>query len=379
MQQASSLVRIPSVTGNEREVSEHVSRTMKKIGMEVTVDDAGGGRRNVIGRIRGAENSPVLILNGHMDVVPPGDLSRWTVPPFEGVVRDGRLYGRGAADMKGGLASVLTAVRDVVHSGVRLRGDLVVEAVVDEEAGGRAGTGRLTIDNPVKGNFVLIAEPTNLEVQLAHKGDLGVEILVEGRSAHAATPEMGVNAVHKMIPLAERILGIPRRYGWEKRHHPLLGPPHITISVLDGGIQRNIIPDRCRMIVDRRILPGLENLETARREIEQVISEARAEDKELRVFYHSILEIEGMETGQDEPVARALVDASSEVTGSRPKISGLRGFCDAHYYTKHLGIPVVIFGPGSLEQAHTVDEYVEIRQLRVAAEVYRGFILKLLI
>ncbi|MBI2183564.1 MAG: M20 family metallopeptidase [Thaumarchaeota archaeon] len=374
----SDFVKIPSITGSERAMSEHVSSLMREIGMKVSFDEAGPGRRNVLGHLKGSSGSPALIVNGHIDVVPPGDASRWSVDPFGAVVKDGRLYGRGSADMKGGLASVLTAIKSIVDSGAKLKGDLIVEAVVDEEAGGRAGTGRLTIDNPVKGDYVVIAEPTDLELQTAHKGDLGVEIRIEGHSAHAATPEMGINAVHKMVALANQILDIPRRNQWEKRVHPLLGPPYITISVIEGGLQRNIIPDRCKIVVDRRTVPKTESLEVAKKEIDSVIQEAQSEDPTLKVSYNPILEIEAMETDQQEPIVRAMVDAYAQATGAQVKVSGLRGFCDAHYYSRNLGMPVVIFGPGRLQQAHSADEYVEISQLVTATEVYKQLITRLL-
>ena len=375
---AADLVKIPSITGQEGDAASYIASAMKDIGMSVTFDEAAPGRRNVIGTLQGNPRSPVLILNGHIDVVPPGDPSRWSVDPFGGVIRDERLYGRGSADMKGGLAALLTAIRIFIRSGDKMKGTIILEAVIDEENGGRAGTGRLTIDTPIRGDFACIAEPTNLELQTAHKGDLGMEITVEGRAAHAATPERGSNAVHKMISLAGSLLEIPRRYAWEGRLHPLLGPPYITISVIEGGLQRNIIPDRCRIIVDRRTLPRLESLETAKAEIEETLQQARQRDPELRATSRPILEIESMETDHDQLIVRRFTEAYSEATGRPPRIAGLRGFCDAHYYQRNLGIPVIIFGPGRLEEAHSADEYVETTQLTQATRVYTRLLNNLL-
>jgi len=367
---ASDLIRIPSVTGKEGEVSEQIARVMKTLGMSVEFDEPQQGRKNVIGRLEGTGKGPILVFNGHVDVVPPGDISKWNKDPFGGLVYDGRIYGRGAADMKGGLASILTAVSRFVNSSSKMKGELVMEAVVDEEAGGRAGTGRLTTEKPVRGDFVIIPEPTNLELAIAHKGDLGLEIEVEGRSAHAATPELGINAVHKSIQLATKILAIPERFKWSDRTHALLGPPSIAISVIDGGIQRNIIPDRCRMVVDRRTVPSFENLEVARREFSTIMSEARAEDSQLKVSMKELLAVEGTETKQGEEVVQLVSKVCSDVMGAPPKIIGLKGFCDCHYFSENLGIPAVAFGPGRLEQAHIIDEYVEIEQLVAATRIF---------
>ncbi|MBI4257524.1 MAG: M20 family metallopeptidase [Thaumarchaeota archaeon] len=374
----SELVKIPSVTGKEGEAADYVEAYMRKMGMETVIDEAAPGRRNIVGRLRGSSGSPILIFNGHTDVVPPGDVSRWSVDPFGALIKDGRLYGRGSSDMKGGLASALAAVKSIVDLGLKLKGDVIVEAVVDEEAGGRAGTGRLTIDKPVKGDFVVVAEPTDLELQTAHKGDFGMEIRIEGKSAHASTPEVGVNAIHKMINLTNKILSIPKKNKWDKRAHPLLGPPYITISVIEGGLQRNMIPDRCKIVIDRRTLPKKDSVAIAKKEIEEVISEAKAEDPQLRISYNSILELEAMETDVNEPIVKNMINAISQATGAVVKPTGFRAFTDAHFYSENLGIPVVMYGPGRLQQAHSADEYVEISQLIAATKVYEHLITKVL-
>lgn len=364
-----SLIKIPSITGEEREIAEFIVKRMESIGLEVDVDEAERGRPNIIGRLRGEVGKPVLIFNGHTDVVPTGEKSSWKVNPFSGEVIDGKIYGRGSADMKGGLGAMLEAINSIKEANVKIKGDIVLEAVIDEERGGYNGTGRLAAKKAAQGDFALIGEPTNLEIQIAHKGVIGVEIVTTGKAAHASTPHLGVNAIHKMINVINALLGVPERFKWNKKRHRLVGSPLISTSVIEGGIQRNIIPDTCRIIIDRRVVPS-ETIEDAKREIDLVLKELRSEDPELNVNMKTTLEVETMEIPDDALIVKMLKLAVGKVLHTTPIISGCVGFCDAHWLVNQCKIPTVVFGPGRIDEAHTANEYVNIDQLIKAARVY---------
>ncbi len=372
------LVRAQSITGEEKRGAEFMANAMEALGLKVQIDEVEPGRSNVVGILKGEEGSPILILNGHVDTVPPGDRNLWKVDPFSAEEIEGRIYGRGSADMKGGLASMLGAIKAIKESGLRLRGDLVFQAVIDEERGGHKGTKRLLLEKGIVGDYAIVGEPTNLDIQIAHKGDLGVEIITMGKAAHAATPQEGINAIQKMNAVMNELLSIHQWFNWERKRHKLVGTPTINLSVINGGLQRNMVPDFCQLVVDRRVVPGLETLEDAKKEIEFVLKGAMEKDPQLRLKMRTILEIEAAEVPRDEKIVEVLIGAYEKALRKKPVISGLVAFSDMHWLTNQSAIPTVMLGPGRVEEAHKTNEYVKIHQLIDAAKVYTQVIADLL-
>ncbi len=369
------MVTIPSVTGEEKEIAEFVANCMENLGLEVEAISCDPERPNIVGRFRGNVGSPILIYDGHMDTVPVGDRSLWTHDPFGAEIVNGKMYGRGSQDMKGGLAAMIESFAAVKDAGIELQGDLVLEAVVDEERGGYEGTKRL-VDKGISGDFALVCEGEQ-KLNICHKGDYGVELETVGKSAHAAMPERGINAIHKMIAVSNALLGIPKRFAWERREHELLGSPLINLSVISGGIQRNMVPDRCKMTVDRRIVPKYETLADAKREIATVIRELEKEDETLKVAIKEIIDVEPAEISRNEPIVHALQSAAEKAIGRTLEIGGVKGFTDAHWMVNQLGIPTVSFGTKG-GNIHGVDEFLEIRSLIETAEIYTQLAVDLL-
>jgi len=365
---AADLVRIPSVTGNEKAVADFLVDEYKAMGLEVKVLAENVNRPNVIARLKGTVGKPTLIFNGHIDTVPVGDEKLWSVEPLGGVVKDGRLYGRGSCDMKGGIAGMTEAVRAIQDFHTKPKGDIVLECVVDEERGGYLGTKYVT-ERGVVGDFCINGDGGELKVGICSKGDYGVEIVTHGKAAHASRPELGINAVHQMIRLANEIRRIPRRNEWSKRRHKLVGPPLINISVLEGGVQRNMVPDYCRMVVDRRTVPTYETMDDARKEIANVIEEEKRRDPKLKVDVKEIIDVDAYEISYNEPVAQALLTAGKKVLGRKPRLSGSKGFTDGHWLTVNNGIPCSTFG-GLGGGVHGVDEYADIESFVKSAKVY---------
>jgi succinyl-diaminopimelate desuccinylase len=373
----SELVKIPSITGNEGAIAEFLEGKMRALGLTTNRYEPEAGRPNIVGILHGTEGNPKIILNGHMDTVPPGNLDDWTFEPYGGEVQDGKLYGRGSCDMKGGIASTLMAVKAIVDSGTRLKGDIIFSPVVDEERGGYKGT-KYLVDKGILGDQALIAEPSQLNILIAHKGDLGLDLTIHGKAAHAANPDMGLNAIHKMTYVIDNILRIPKTFNWDRKIHRLVGPPTIGISVINGGLQRNMVPDKCSCIIDRRVVPVLESIDEARREIVAEVDRLKSLDPQLKAEIKTLLEVEACEIKEEEQIVQTLRSCFREYMQREPKITGVSYFTDAHFLVNQAGIPTAMFGPGSIDRAHAVDEYVEVDQLIDASKIYAQTLAKLL-
>lgn len=363
----STLVSIPSVNPyddppaagrREAEVADWLQRAMEQIGLETGRRDVVPGRPNVWGRLRGTGGGPCLMLAGHMDTV---DVDGYQGDPFAGVVHGTRLHGRGATDMKASLAVFLEVARQLATCGSKLAGDLLLMFVVDEEhvmIGSKdAGNGGPHAD------FCIVGEPTELAVCPAHKGQTVFEISTFGTATHSSMPERGVNAISHMM----RVMSVLDSYSSslaERVPHPLCGLARVSAVQIRGGQSHSAIPERCDLMVDRRTLPG----ETAG----SISDELRAlmaplESDGLRWdLSDPILDVAPLDTPANAPITAACHSAAEHVTGTRQPLSAFPGGTDG----PNFGCPAVICGPGSLAQAHTSDEFVEIGQLESAAEIY---------
>jgi succinyl-diaminopimelate desuccinylase len=366
VQLTKELVRVQSENppGNQAPIADLVESKMEEIGLKVVRSDYRPNKPNVIGRL-GSETGPTLMLNGHMDTVPVGDASQWKYPPFEPVEHDGKLYGRGTADMKGGLAAMMCAVADLVELGSELGGSVVLAAVVDEELTG-FGTKDL-LDKGYGADFAIVGEPTQLMVHIAHKGALEFDVFTRGKAAHASKPRLGTNAIYKM---SEVCLELEKHLGeLEQIHHPLVGSATISVGRIEGGSARNVVPEECRIEVERRIVPG-ERLEDVRNDLERVFMKLKQEDHELITDWKTTLEVDAAETAPDSPIVKTAADVVSKITNRKVTPTGFAATCDMRFLVNRAKIPTVILGPGNLDQAHVANEYVTIEQLNAATEAY---------
>ncbi|MFQ6134333.1 MAG: M20 family metallopeptidase [Nitrososphaerales archaeon] len=374
------MVRIPSLNppGEEAEVAEYIAEKMREIGLEVEAYDCIPRRPNVIGRLKGEEGHPTLMLNGHLDVVPPGNTELWTVAPFGGELRGGRVYGRGSADMKGGLAAMLLAAKALKESAVSLKGDLLLTAVVDEEVTGRGA--RDLIHRGYTADMAVVAEPTELKPVRAHKGLVWFEISTVGRALHSSRVSSRstggeVNAIYKMA----KVLEVLQAYllDLEKRADPLVGNPTVSVGTITGGSKTNIVPDRCSITVDRRLLPG-ESPDDAKAEVEDILRRLSEEDQSLKTVLKVILSRESAVTSIDEPVVTLSKEAVEEVLGTEVEVSGSPATSDMEVFVNQASIPTVLLGPGRLGTAHITDEYVEVEQVVAAAKIFAVMAMKVL-
>jgi acetylornithine deacetylase/succinyl-diaminopimelate desuccinylase family protein len=368
------LIRIPSENppGNQKPIADFIERRMKEIGMEVDRYDYQPNKPNVVGKLVGKNETPVLMLNGHVDTVPAGDLERWTTGAFEAAERDGRIYGRGACDMKGGVAAMICAAEEIANLGLDLKGTLLVACVVDEEVTGY-GTKDL-LDRGYTADFGIVCEPTALQLELATKGALEFEVVTRGKPAHASNPRKGINAIYNMSKICLAFQDYLAEL--EKVQHPLVGKASISVGKIEGGTARNVVPEKCRIEAERRILPG-EKMEDVVSGLRKVFGRLQREDPELRLDYNVLLECEPSETPADSLIVRKSAEAVSEVTGKEAVIANSAATTDMRFLVNQGRISTINLGPGG-GAAHIFDEYIETEQLTDATKIYSMIAQKLL-
>jgi succinyl-diaminopimelate desuccinylase len=355
--------------GNEKVAAQFLKPLLSKMGFKIKTVLSPKGRWNLIAEKRWGRGGRTLIFNGHLDVVPAGDPSQWRYPPFQGKLHKGRIYGRGASDMKSGIASFIHALSTIDRSKTHLhQGAVILHLVSDEESHGHQGMGFLIQKGGIHGDAALVGEPTDLHPVIAHKGALWLRISTFGKSAHSAKPHLGVNAIEKMMKLVDRLNSIPL-----EKEHPLLGKPTLSIGTIQGGTKINTVPDRCEVEVDRRMLPG-EKKEEILGEMRKIADDLQSQDP---LFQYRVEEIDFAEPSEVHPgeaIVKIGVEAIQEVMGKRPTLTAFSGFTDSRFYINQCRIPTLIFGPGGTDQIHTTDESVEVEALIHTAHIY-GLIL----
>jgi acetylornithine deacetylase/succinyl-diaminopimelate desuccinylase-like protein len=340
-----------------------------ELGLEVCETPVRPGRNNI--RIMLAGPGPGLLLLGHTDVVPVGD--GWTKDPFGGVVEGGRIYGRGASDMKGGLAAALAAMAALRGAG--LRGPVELAALVDEEETG-FGIGAYveSTDRPFLG--CITAEPTDLQTVVGARGASYLRVEVHGTACHAGKPDDGANAIYGAAAVVAEIERLHRELA--RLPHPLLGPATWSVGQISGGSSGSIVPAECVVIADRRLLPG-ESTATVMDDVRERIAGLRLHDRGLTLDVTMPMEMPAFETPADSPLAATVDTALADAGGPGLPPGGWTAACDGGFVARDLGVPVVVLGPGSVStQAHRPDESVAIEELMVAARAYTLAALRLL-
>ena len=338
----------------EQPCAEWIRDFLEDTGFEAELQVVDKDRANVIGKL-GRGKGPGLVLSGHIDVVPAGDLSLWKITgPFEPIVKDDKLYGRGACDMKGPDACILQAAKELAKESYRRQLSVVFTA--GEDTGGWYVTRVIEEEKITKADamYGVIPEPSLMEIIPVHKGSGGAEVLVHGRAAHSSKPELGINANQKAADFLVALRGLQRRL--DETRHPLLGPTTMECTMMNGGFKANIIPDQARLILNFRLIPQHKDPEVSRRWLEEIIESLSSEDPEFKVELTSHRASEPLEV----PLDSRIVTILSDILGTR--IVGAPYYTEAVNYTR-AGIPTVICGPGSIEQAHAPDEYVSLKQL----------------
>ena len=349
----SRLVAIDSVNpslvsggAGEARIASFVADWARAAGLGAEVLEATGGRPSVIVRAPGSGGGRTLLLCGHLDTVNVEGMTDPHAPRVDG----DRLHGRGAYDMKGGVAAALVACREAAALG--LAGDVVVAAVADEE---HASIGVQEALTAVSADAAIVTEPTELEVVVAHKGFVWAEVEVSGRAAHGSRPHLGVDAIVKTGPILTALGDLDVALG--ARTHPLLGRGSVHASVIEGGVELSSYPERCVLSVERRTLPG-ETAAAVEAELARLLDGCRNADPGLVAEARTLLVREPFEVEPGAEVVEAVRSAAADTLGAQPAIGGASYWADAAFISA-AGIPTVMFGPGG-EGAHASEEWVSI-------------------
>ncbi len=356
-----ALVAIDSVNptlepggAGEAEVAAYVAGWAREAGLEVELLEETPGRPSVLVRARGSGGARTLLLCGHLDTVGVEGMSA----PHEPRVEGDRLLGRGAYDMKAGVAAALVACREAAALG--LAGDVVVAAVADEE---HSSIGVQEALRAVEADAAIVTEPTQLQPSSAHRGFVWLEIEVTGRAEHGSRYDLGVDAIVKAGPILTELGRLDERLAAGPGHE-LLGRGSVHASLISGGSDLATYPDRCTISIERRTLPGEDDIQG---ELEALLESCRGADPALEASVRTLLVRAPLETAIDDPLVGAVVDAAERVLGERRGVNGAPFWADSAFIAA-AGIPTVLFGPGG-EGAHALEEWVSISDTRACTEV----------
>ena len=361
---ARELVAIDSVNpdlvpggAGEAEVARFAAGWMERAGLEARVKEVAPGRCNAIGIARGSGGGKTLLLNGHIDTVGTAGMDA----PHEPRVEGSRLHGRGAYDMKTAVAAAMVAAAQAAKLG--LRGDVVVTAVCDEEV---ASMGSVAVAEALRADAAIVVEPTELQVAVAHKGFVWLDVEATGRAAHGSRPDLGVDAIAKMGRVLVGLEELDRSLRAAPSHE-LLASGSLHASLIEGGQELSSYPERCLLRMERRTIPG-ESAAAVEEEVRGVIARAAAEDADVGAEAKATFERLPFEVARDTPVVEAVRRHAGSVLGAEPELVGVPFWTDAAILST-AGIPTVLFGPAG-EGAHAVVEWVDLDSAMQCAEVY---------
>ena len=361
---AARLVEIESINpdivaggSGEAAVAHFVAEWCERAGLETTLSEPAPRRPNVIAVARGSGDGRSLMLNAHMDTVGVAGMA----DPFTPRVESGRLFGRGAYDMKGSLAACMLATAEALR--LSLSGDVVLTAVADEEF---ASVGTEAVAASVSADAAIVTEPTELQVAVAHRGFVHVEVETKGRAAHGSRPELGIDAIAKMGRVLVGIEELDRRLR-SAPTHPQLGSGSVHASLIEGGQEYSSYPARCVLQAERRTIPG-ETVSQVEQELQDVVDRAGVGDEQFSAEFRSLASREPFEVAENEAIVQAVRRHASAVLGAEPELVGVPFWADSALLAA-AGIPTVLFGPRG-EGAHAEVEWVDIADLERCVEIY---------
>lgn len=363
------LIRIPSINppGDYGEIAPFVEKKYKELGLEVAVLEGKPGRPNVVARKVGTGGGRTFLLFGHTDVV-DAKKEEWSLDPWGGIVKDGRIWGRGASDMKSSLAAYHYALKAILDAGVALKGTIILGATVDDETAGKMGL-RYVLREGLehlgwgKPDMVLGGEVTGMNITRSYKGRLWYEVTLGGKSAHGAMPEKGISANDKAVDLINEVRKM------EKSVHPRLGPDTINIGIIRGGTAINVVSDSCTVTFDVRLVPP-RKAQDFKDVFEEVFTRLRARDPGFQVTELKVHdERDAIEMDPEHILIKTLQRNGETVTGEKPELLDFIASGDL-YWVYEAGLVGAFMGPGGLEVSHSADEFVEIDKVVAMAKVY---------
>jgi len=351
--------------GREAVCAAYVAALLEAAGFNVQTYPFDGDRMNLVARwVGGDGDSPPLVMTGHLDTVPLG-MTPWSVDPFAGDIKDGLIYGRGASDMKAGVAAMIAAAVWRLKSVGRMRRGLTLIFTSGEETG-CAGALRLLKDGGSelgRASAMIVGEPTSNRISTGHKGCLAVTVAAKGVTAHSSMPHKGVNAIYH----AARAIGRVERHGFHETPHALLGLPSINVGIINGGMNYNSVPDAAEFTVDVRTTPTMDHSKVEA-ELRQVLG------SEMHI--ERFVDMPAVNTATSNPFTEFAFETTARIFGraADPQPLGIPFFSDASVFTPSFGCPTLIIGPGEPELAHQTDEYCRLDRILEAVDLYEALI-----
>ncbi|HLS07520.1 ArgE/DapE family deacylase [Lentibacillus sp.] len=370
------IIKINSVNppGNETEVANKLKALFDEYGIETELVEYDENRANLIAYLRGETDGPVLGLTGHMDVVPPGE-NEWEHDPFGAEEKNGKIYGRGACDMKSGLVACAMAMVSLKEEGLPLSGEINLLATIGEETGA-VGSRQLTEKGYADQlDALIIAEPTKNKIKISHKGALWPQIITYGKTAHGSMPDSGINAVAHMNEIIHQILGESFELTYEKDE--LLGAPTYSVDVIKGGSNTNVVPDQCFANIDIRTVPSQDHQQIIE-QIEQIIENTKKKYPDLKADIHRLNDQSPVKTSSEDPFVQLVQDVVKASDGSA-ELGGVTAYTDgSQFIHANNKFPIVVLGPGETSTAHQPDEYVEVDKYLDSINLYKEIAKKFL-
>ena len=332
-------------------------------------------RYNVYANFKGESKGKSLMFNGHIDVMPADNINDWSSPPFSPVIKNGRIYGRGAADMKSGLMASIMAVKLIKDAGFSIPGDVKITSVCDEEGGGNGSIQALSSNQRADG--VVVCEGTDMDLILAHMGFVFLRVEFEGKSCHSGTKINGINAIDKAFKIIQALN--EKEHEWLLTYkHPLLPPPNLNIGVIKGGSAGSTVPGECYFETCIHYLPNIMTHEQVVEEIEDVINRVSFSDTWLKTYRPKTTIYQsghGFEMDLEHELVYGIKESYKDCFDKKINIVGSPSGCDSRLWRNIGQMPTIQFGPGALAQAHAIDEFVEIDQYLNCILIYAELIL----
>ncbi|NLH46690.1 MAG: M20 family metallopeptidase [Acholeplasmataceae bacterium] len=350
--------------GNEAVLAEKIRKWLAGEEIICQIDEIELNRANIIFEIKGATEGPKLLVTGHLDTVPPGNCP-WQHDPFGAEIEDGLIYGRGASDMKGSVAAMLYAIARMKRKGIIPKQNIVFLGTAGEEMFCQGALHFVDKNGMEKIGAVLVGEPSNGDLLLAHKGAAWLEVNTYGKTAHGSMPDLGVNAVMSMNAFLNALVG----QSFQVEPHPLLGLPTISVNKIDGGVAINVVPDSCTCKIDIRTIPG-QTEEDVRKLIDKAMAEAAKSCPELKADYKFLCSLPSVGCIPNDKI----IDCALECADRELVQRGVNYFTDASALIGKRQMPLIIYGPGDDKQAHQPDENLSMAKYFEAIEFYEKFL-----
>lgn len=353
----------------ETKMAETLYKELRSMGLPAQLLDY-DGRYNVVCEYEGEQIGPTVVLCTHLDTVPPYEMQN----PFEGKVENGRLYGRGAVDVRGILAAMSLVMKRLFEEKAEICGKVRFLAVSDEESGSYGM--RKEIENGYYADLTIVGEPTELQLGIAHKGVTWIQVDFRGKTAHGSVPEEGHNAIYDANHFIQYIVEdlIPKLK--DRKQHKLLGTASINVGLIDGGTRPTIVPEFCRVQIDRRLVPDEDIVQVLNEITEEAgkVNDGKADFEIKAILGDEEHPFPPLDSGRYQSILNCLSQTVSKITGSQKNIIGLPYWTDAALPGYYTGKAAVVIGPGNIAQAHSNNEYIDISQLEQSVEVYDSMV-----